>query len=427
MTVRDTPPMANHESRSRSAATAADPPPSAAEWSRLLHLVRAAWDPSGRVPPPAASGAEDWTATVQMALDHCVAGLLCYGLQQIPPAAVPAGMIEAADAFLVQAQAQGRARIAELFAILDTLAGDGLAALAFKGPALGKLAYGGAWIRPSRDFDVLVARKDMDRAIAALARLGYSSDAADLSPRATAACHDSVGQARLYAEGRTAVEPHCTFARAALATHIDMGAVWTRSQTIAIEGRALPTLGDEDTMLVICLNGWKDHWCRLRGVADVAAFLHRHPTLDWDALTVRAQQSGIRRILHLGLALAQDLFHSTLPDHVVRAIAAERDIDWLLQESKAWLMRPVPKVPLRHRVSRYRVLSRERIADRVSYVWRTMTTPRVTHFRMLKLPDPLFRGYFAVKLAHDYVALPVWRLTAGWRAHARTGTRGAPT
>ncbi len=392
-------------------------PPSAGE-QLLVRVVRSAWDPC--TPARIAEVPEaDWTAAVQLALDHGVAGLLCRGLRALTGEAVPTGMLQAADAFLVDAQARGRTRIRDLFAILDTLTAAGIPTLAFKGPALAAIAYGSAWIRPSRDLDVLVARDDMDRTIAALARLGYRSDQADLSPRVTAACHDYVGQDILFAEGCTPVEPHCAFAPAALVARIDVEGIRARTTAIAIEGREVPTLALEDTVLTACLHGWKDQWWRLLWVADVAALLHRHPGLDWDALVARARQAGLRRVLHLGLALAHDLFAASLPDRVARAIASERDGDWLLQESKARLFRSAAPVPSQNHVSRYHFLARERGADRLRYVWRTMTTPRIIHFRMLKLPDWLFSGYFAVKFVHDYLALPVWRLTTGRGARTR--------
>ena len=50
-----------------------------------------------------------------------------------------------------------------------------------------------------------------------------------------------------------------------------------------------------------------------------------------------------------------------------------------------------------------------------------MTTPRVIHFRMVRLPDSLFFGYVAVKIVHDYLVLPIWNLGKGrwWRRMRR--------
>jgi hypothetical protein len=64
-------------------------------------------------------------------------------------------------------------------------------------------------------------------------------------------------------------------------------------------------------------------------------------------------------------------------------------------------------------VSRYYWEMRERPGDRVRCVWRTLTTPRFQHYRMIRLPDALFPGYVVVKVVHDYVLLPLWWLGKG--------------
>lgn len=391
------------------------PDPSLSSTQRLLlQLVRAAWDPPEQVASGDAVPDADWTEAVRLALDHGTAGLLCRGLQRLSDEAIPAGMAEAAGTYLAEAETQGRARIANLFTILDMLAGAGIGALAYKGPALATLAYDCPWIRPSRDLDVIVARSDMKPAIAALARLGYRSEHDDLSPRVTTALHDYAGQDILFAEGRMPVEPHCAFTPAALAVRIDMEGIRARARTIVIDDREIATLGVEDTILTACLHIWKSRRWRLLCIADVAALLHCHPGVDWDALAMRARDAGLRRVLHLGLALAHDLFEAPLPDRVARAVAAERSGDWLLRESMARLF-----VPSHKHLSRYHLLSRERGADRLRYLWRTVTTPNITHFRMLRLPGVLFGGYFALKLARDYVARPLWHLTGGPGRRAR--------
>jgi hypothetical protein len=49
-----------------------------------------------------------------------------------------------------------------------------------------------------------------------------------------------------------------------------------------------------------------------------------------------------------------------------------------------------------------------------------LTTARLPHFRCIDLPDAIDFAYPAVKVAHDYLALPVWlsgkSLRAAWTA-----------
>jgi hypothetical protein len=381
----------------------------------LLCLLRRDWDPT--VSPWATTDqAPDWTTIVEMALRHGVAGIVCRSLVRSPPADVPEDIVDAAGVYLAETDALGTTRVTQLFDILDELAADGMPALPFKGPVLGRLAHASATIRPSLDIDVLVHRKDMDRAVAALRRLGYR-DGEGLSPRMLAAYYDYNGQIPLSCEERTPVDLHWAFAPKALDVNLDMNGLWNRASPTDVAGRRVLTLSPEDTLLIACLHGCKDKWWRLLWVTDVAAFLHRHPNLDWTAMLDRAEVAGVRRIFLLGLALARDLFSSPLPNVISSAIDHDAMCLRLVDESKSYLFGSVADVGTQNHVSRYHLNSRERIGDRVRYVWRTVTTPRVIHFRMVRLPDRLFFGYVAIKIVHDYLLLPIWNLGKGrwWR------------
>jgi len=389
----------------------------------LLAIVRRDWDPAGSVPSIRAQDSE-WTRVIAAALEHGVAGLLCRSIRGLPEGLVAEDVANAAEVYLAETDVQGAVRLEHLFDILAALAADGIPALPFKGPVLGLLAHGSATIRPSRDLDVLVQRQDMDRAVAALGNLGYHLDES-FSPRVLAAYYDYNGQAILFAEGRTPVEPHWEFSHRALDERLDLKGVWRRASPVPLAGRLVSSLSLEDTLLATCIHGCKGKWCRLLWVADLAGLIHRCPALDWDALMERAERAGVRRILLLGLALAQDLFSTPLPGAIFAAIQRDEMCQWLVQQSKNHLFGPVIDLGSVNRVSRYHLRSRERIEDRFMYVWRTVTTPRLMHYRMIRLPDSLFFGYVAVKLVHDYLLLPLWNVCkGGWWRRARKPTPG---
>ena len=247
-------------------------------------------------------------------------------------------------------------------------------------------------MRPSRDIDVLVHKQDMVRTVAALGRLGYRLDE-DLPPRVMMASYETYGQAILLANGRTTVEPHWAFVPRALAVDLDINGLWSRAGTLSVAGRVVRSLSPEDALLTACLHGSKEKWWRLLWVADIAALIHRHPALDWTTLMERARTSGARRMLLPGLALAQDLFSSLLPLAVSSAIEQDPACLWLVRRSKRHLFGPAGAVGSVHHVSRYHLQSRERIGDRVRYVWRTLTTPQVR-----PLSDDRAPGFASLRL-----------------------------
>jgi hypothetical protein len=353
----------------------------------------------------------DWTDVVERALRHGVGGLLCRSIGTLPSDLVPPDIAAAARVFLDEAHREGATRVAELAAVLDALAAGDVPALAFKGPALGALAHDSPTIRPSRDLDVLVRTEDMQRAIDALGRLGYRpSDV--LSAKATAACFVSYGQDIVFAEGRAPVEPHCAFVPSTLAVDLDMRGIWQRARPVRVGDGVAQTLSLEDTLLAACLHGGKERWWRLLWIADIAALIHRHRDLDWTAVDERARAAGVRRMLLLGLGLARDVFDSAVPTTLANSIDGNRVVQRLLGEVMRDLSQAQALGPP-ERLSMYSIRLRERPLDRLRHVVRALTTPRVHHYTMLRLPDALFGGYVAVKVVHDYVLLPLWWLAKG--------------
>jgi len=315
-----------------------------------------------------------------------------------------------------RADAEGNERIIQTFAILDALTADDTPALPFKGVALALMAHGSPTMRPSRDIDVLVHKNHMGRAVASLTKLGYKPGDT-CSPRAMDAYYASNGQVILFAKERLPVEPHWTFAPNSLAIDLDLDGMWRRATMLDIAGRRVRSLTLEDTLLVACLHGGKEKWWHLLWVADVAALIHRHQNLDWAAVTQRATQAGMLRILQLGLGLAHALFSIELPSDMTLAIERDSQCGRLIEESKRRLFNGVDGPGSLFKVSKFHWDARERIGDRVRYVWRTMTTPQFIHYRMISLPRALDFGYVVVKVIHDYLLLPLWLCGKGrwWR------------
>ena len=397
--------------------------PSNATDLALVQLLRRDWDADAPAPPTATL---DWTELVRKALHHGVAGLLCRALLALPDADVPEDIREAARLHLENVDAEGAERVRQTFDVLDTLAADDIAALPFKGVTLAAMAHASPNLRPSRDIDVLVHEDDMARSVASLAKLGYRPRDV-FSARIMRASHASYGQDILFARGRLPVEPHWAFAPGSYAVDLDLEGLWRRMIALPIAGRTVRALSPEDTLLVACLHGAKEKWWRLLWVADVAALVHRHPALDWSAIAQRAAEAGMLRILRLGLGLARALFSIRLPEDLAEALERDEACGRLIDECRRRIFDASGNPGSLFHVARFHWSARERMRDRVRYAWRTVTTPRDIHYRMIALPDALVFGYVPLKLVHDYLLLPLWRLGKGRgarRTRADVGVEG---
>ncbi len=418
------------EPRSRSAALSTPPSP---ETELLLATARATLGPAERARLRAAiDQAPDWAEVIAAALAHGTAPFLCHHLLEAAPEALPPDLAEAAAIHRDAARAGSAAAAAQLLDLVAALGRAGIPALAFKGPALARQAHGeaGASLRLCRDLDLLIRPAEIDRCAAVLATLGLHSPVADLRPPLLAAYRAHNGQDIFFAaedDPRLPVEPHWAFAPRSFGTRLDPGPLWPRAVGLGLAGGALRTLAPEDALLVAALHGGKEQWARLVWVADVAGLLHRQAeALDGERLLARARAAGIRRMLLLAVGLAEALLGPVpIPPALRRPLEEDRACAALVRQARARLLaRPAAgsaeaEVSV-FRPSRFVWRSHDDLAGRLRYLGATLSAVRPIHFRMLDLPARLAFAYPAVKVAHDYLALPLWRagrtvLPEGWR------------
>jgi hypothetical protein len=200
-----------------------------------------------------------------------------------------------------------------------------------------------------------------------------------------------------------------------MSVNIDYPALWRRVRPIPFQGTTVLGFDPEDLMLVLCVHGAKEQWARLLWLCDIAEFLKRQRALDWDVLFRRAAQQGCLRMVLLGLATANRLLEANLPPVAAERVAADRVAAKLAETVCRNLIRGESGAPSIYAVSRFRLDARELMRDQARYILRTITTPRDKHFALVKLPEWLFFGYPLVKLAHDYLALPVWMMAKHFR------------
>lgn len=347
--------------------------------------------------------AVDWTALVRLAETHRVTALVLRRLSAIP--VVPQEISEAGDTYLAKQAARNAMLTRALKEIVVALAAKGIPTIPFKGPVVARLAYGDPALRRYGDLDILVREKDAAAACDALADIGFRATTF-LSPAQLRAFRRYSGQ-DVMLRGEVAVEPHWALAPRTLSLDVDYDGLWARVREIDLDGQPVFCFGAEDLVTVLCLHGSKEQWVRLQWMADVAHMIAALPMLDWSALLARARAQGVLRMVLIGLILARELV--ALPRAAQEAIAADPGAQALAEQAAARLFDAATAEESIYTLSRFRRRMRERRADRLRYVMRTVTTPRDMHFSLMKLPDPLFGLYTPVKLVHDYLLLPFWK------------------
>jgi hypothetical protein len=336
----------------------------------------------------------DWERLIAAAGAHAVLPLVARALAGVPgvPAAVLERLAEASRAVAHR----GAWLTAELFRVLGLLTAAGIEVLAYKGPLLGGEAWGDPALRPFADLDLLVADRDLPRAASALLASGFGIGG--VAPgRQLRAQLAHAWEVELADRRGLVVDLH----RALVARHLARGpsadGLLSRRRTVELDGRAVATLGRDDTLVALCLGGTSELWSRLKFAVDVAELLQAPGAHDWTALLDRARCDGTLRVVLLGVSLGCDHAGAALPAEVEAALEAEPTVASLRRRAWRRLFGRGDGPPVYLERNRFWLAARDRPHDRVASLWLRLWTPTENDWRFVPLPDRLYPLYYAVR------------------------------
>jgi hypothetical protein len=113
--------------------------------------------------------------------------------------------------------------------------------------------------------------------------------------------------------------------------------LFQRQTSVRIDGREVPTLSVEDTLVLISVHGAKHFWDRLMWIADVGALVSRQSGMDWERVNQAAREVGAERMVNTGLCLATTVLGTNLPAAVLALASKDRIAKRLAEQAVRWL------------------------------------------------------------------------------------------
>jgi hypothetical protein len=330
----------------------------------LLSCIRPGSPPA--LPP---SPDLDWAALLDLASQQGVLPLLYQHLTQNvyyqPPEPVFSRLKSA-----YQANAYRNLRLgAKLLWLLDLLAGQGIPALAIKGPALAVQAYGDLSLRQFADLDLLVHPGDRSSACALLMQNGFTSAPASLIADPQGSHPGRAERHLVFAHQGDSLELHWKFSHHRLGSPLAEAEFWQSPAEIVLLDRPLLTFSPHVALWAACLHGTIHGWTQLKWIADLAHLCSAPDPLDWDAIFARARRTGYHRLLCTSLLLAQEPGGAGLPQEVVARIHADRHALSLAESIRCGLFDP--SSTSNFALAKIHTRSRERLLDRARF-WREL-------------------------------------------------------
>ncbi len=278
----------------------------------------------------------------------------------------------------------------ELVDLVAAFEDEGVRALPYKGPALSAAVYGDPARRQYVDLDVLVPQEDALAAIRVLEDRGHQGEI-PLSRAELGGVVRHHSWLHYHRDGVT-VDLQWRLAPSWYPVGLDVATLYERADTVALQGRRIPTFSPEDRVVALCIHGGKHRWSRLKWIADVAAAVTADAGaagdaaaggevtppaggIDPDRLLARASESRSRRRTLLGLALARDVLDVALPPELERAVRAEPAVDGLAETVREGLFDETDVSIPSAAVAPFHLRSLDGTADRGRYLGRLAFSP----------------------------------------------------
>jgi len=313
-----------------------------------------------------------WPALFTLAQEHGVISLLASSMAQFEENLAPPEFVDKIRELHRTQVLSALQMTAELFRLVDQFRDAGLDAVLVKGPILALRAYGNTGARQYGDLDFVVRQKDVLRATELMISSGYQPE----MPVEAISPQKIPGQ---YVFVRTAapllVELHTERTMRYFPRGLPIEEFFARRQYVSVDGHHIPALAIEDELILICIHGAKHLWERLSMVADVAAYVIRQTSLNWERSYATARAAGAERMLNTGLLLARNLLGATLPQTVQARLKSDRSASQLAADIARWLPSGGRTSPGLFSRALYRVRMRGPVFSGLGYLLRLTFSP----------------------------------------------------
>lgn len=324
---------------------------------------------------------------------HCVLPLLYWHLKTIGQANVPPDVWRQLQSYFHQNTTHNFRLTRELLKLVAFLHERDIAVAPLKGPALAAAAYGNLSLRQFADLDILVHKRDILKVKELLLDHGYRLQVPLTKDQEAAHLQDDSVYDLVRNDGQVPLEIHWGITAPCIPFPLDLDRLDGRLQTIDLAGAAMPNIAAEETLIILCVHGTKHIWGRLAWICDVAELLRSHPDLDWKRVLDQAQVLRVRRMVALGLLLAQDVLSAHLPPEVVEWLASERTAQSLALRVRQRLF--AEENPSRVEDDIFILQAMEGVPARLLYSLHLAVTPSSKERAMIALPSALnFLWYF---------------------------------
>jgi len=278
-----------------------------------------------------------------------------------------------------------------LLNILDLLSGNGVRAIPFKGPVIAVQAYGDIGLRSFCDLDMLIRPEDFFRVYDLMESTEYRSIKPMIARvkglwRKTRRSFEFQGE-NFFVDFHQQVAQGPWF--------LDLKIEWDNLSRVELNGRKVPCMNLEDTILMLAMHGTHHGWELLKYVADFAHMVSRQKhEIDWEKLVRKAGGMGVLRMVLIGMLLGRTFCGLTIPERIEELVAGDGKLAKLVTHFKGQVLE-TRKSSLIPQTALPRCLASRRFQFR--YLAYYLFNPTNMDVLAVRLPMFLYPLYFIIR------------------------------
>ncbi len=268
----------------------------------------------------------------------------------------------------------------------------------YKGPVAALYLYGDISLRSYGDLDLLISRDDFPRVFQVMLENGYAPEI-DI-PSKQLVLYSSVEDNLSFRSPRGLLfEIHWELSGRYLRKPMDMDFVCRDLGSVKLANREVPIFSDENQFIYFCLHGTKHCWEQLDLVSCVAELLGKAKNIDWRYVFGTATEYRCKRMLFVGILLAEKLFSTAVPYGVRRGIILDESSVALSEEiyNKVYAASAENSKVTDPRFSLLRMNIRDSRIDLVLYILRLVFIPSKAEWQAVLFPSVIRWMYYIIR------------------------------
>ncbi len=342
----------------------------------------------------------NWEKIVQAAIIHRVMPLLFINFQKAGNRCAPYPVLNKLKTLYYTNLQHSLAISCELRQLSDLFCKRDIEFIPIKGPALAQSVYGDIALRQYADLDILVQKTDITSVYQLLLHEGYRPEIQLNTAQLSAYSKTEYSLCLNNSATRVTVELHWDLTGRYTYYPLDIDSLDGRVDGFEVEGMHFKQLSSEDQLIYLCIHGSKDGWRILDCICCVAELIRSRKDIDWARVIDRSNRMRCRRMVFVGIQLANDMLAAPVEKKVIKiietdpvAIKLASKINQTVLElsifSKEVLVPP--------NFSLFHFSIRESVTDKLRYLFYLLLVPTRRDWHIMTLPARFAFLYYLLR------------------------------